>query len=108
MIMNEIDVNELKEKQESNKAPFLLDVREEFEYHISNIGGKLIPLNQLPDRLSEIEDKKDAEIVVMCRSGSRSADACELLKKEGFTNVVNLKGGINDWARKIDTSLPVY
>jgi len=106
--MKEIDVFELKEKREKNKDLLLLDVREEFEYHISNLGGLQVPLNQLHDKLNAIKDKKDEEIVVMCRSGKRSADACKLMEKEGFTNVINLKGGINDWARKIDPSMPVY
>lgn len=106
--MEEITVHELKEKKENNEPYFLLDVRENFEYHISNLKGTLIPLDELPDRLDEIEDKKNEEIIVMCRSGIRSANARSLLLDKGFKNVKNLKGGINQWAREIDTSLPVY
>lgn len=106
--MEEITVFQLKEMQEANKEFVLLDVRETFEYEFANLGGELVPLDQLPDRLNEIEQYKEKEIIVMCRSGSRSARACEYLSRSGFTNVKNLKGGINDWAREIDPSLPVY
>ncbi len=106
--MNEITVQELKEKMDNGDSFFLLDVREPFEYNISNINGELLPIDQLPDRIEELEDKKNIEIVVMCRSGNRSAKACELLSGHGFSDVKNLKGGINAWAKEIDNSLPVY
>lgn len=104
--MKEITVQELKLKKDNNEDFTLLDVREPHEYHISNIGGNLIPLDQLPEKIDELD--KNEEIVIMCRSGGRSAKACELLSKKGFTNVTNLKGGVNEWAKKIDSSLPVY
>jgi rhodanese-related sulfurtransferase len=107
-MMEEITVQELKEMQDNNESYFLLDVREDFEFHISNINGTLIPLDLLPDRVDEIEDKKDEEVIVMCRSGVRSAKAQQFLLENGFKNVRNLKGGINQWAREIDNSLPVY
>lgn len=106
--MDEITVQELNEKMKNDASFFLLDVREPFEYQISNIEGTLIPLDQLPGRLEEIEDKKNEEVIVMCRSGSRSAKAVTLLLGKGFSNVKNLKGGVNEWAREIDSSLPVY
>lgn len=106
--MKEITVNEMKEKKENKEPFFLLDVRENFEYQIANLNGTLIPLDELPSRLNELEDKKNDEVIVMCRSGARSANACRFLLDKGFTNVKNLKGGINQWAREIDTSLPVY
>lgn len=110
--MEEITVQELKEKLESEDSNlFLLDVREPFEQYQSKIeyeDSTLIPVDQLQNRLEELEAYKDQEIVCMCRSGSRSANACKLLNKEGFANAKNLKGGINEWARKIDSSLPVY
>lgn len=106
--MDEITVSQLKEMQETQKDFLLLDVRESFEYELTNIGGQLIPLDQLPDRIAEIEHFKEKDVIVMCRSGSRSARACEYLTRNGFTSVKNLKGGINDWAREIDPSLPVY
>lgn len=106
--MKEITVQELKKKFDEDESFFLLDVREQFEYQISNIDGELVPLDLLPEKLDEIKDKKDEEVIVMCRSGGRSARACELLSKHGFSDVKNLKGGINAWAREIDPSLPVY
>lgn len=104
--MKETTVQELKEKIDRNDDFTLLDVREPHEYQISNIDGTLIPLDDLPGRTDELD--KDKEIVVMCRSGARSANACKLLEKKGFKNVSNLVGGVNAWAKEIDTSLPVY
>ncbi|CAN5464910.1 hypothetical protein BH23BAC3_BH23BAC3_32320 [soil metagenome] len=105
--MKETTVEELKNKIDNNKEFTLLDVREPHEVHISKIeNSTLIPLDDLPARFNEIEKVK--EIVVMCRSGARSAKACEFLQKNGFENVSNLKGGVNEWAKKIDDSLPVY
>jgi len=106
--MKEINVQELKDKREANEDFLLLDVREQHEFYISNIEGTLIPLGQLPQRISEIEEYKEKEVVVICRSGARSAKAVELLEKEGFEDAKNLVGGINEWAKKIDPSLPVY
>lgn len=110
--MEEITVEEFKEKLESGDDNlFLLDVREPFEQYQSKIEydhSTLIPVDQLEDRLGELEGQKGKEVVCMCRSGSRSANACRFLEKKGFSNVKNLKGGINEWARKIDNSLPVY
>jgi rhodanese-related sulfurtransferase len=110
--MEEITVEELKQKIDTaDNDIFLLDVREPFEQYQSKIeyqNSQLIPVGELADRLDEIEDRRNQEIVCMCRSGSRSAEACKLLEKKGFSDVKNLKGGINDWARNIDNSLPVY
>lgn len=108
MEVKEITVFELSEKLNNNEELFILDVREPYEHKISNIGGTLIPLGELEDRLSEIESYKDKEVIVYCRSGSRSARACEIMQMEGFTNVWNLRGGVNHWAQNIDPDLPVY
>lgn len=104
--MKETSVQQLKEKKDQNEAFTLLDVRDPHELHISSLGGQLIPLEDLSERLDELNP--DDEIVVMCRSGARSAKACEILEENGFSNVSNLKGGINAWAKEIDPSLPVY
>ncbi len=110
--MEEITVQEFKEKLDSEESNvFLLDVREPFEQYQSKIeceNSKLIPVGELQSRLDEIESQKDNEIVCLCRSGGRSSEACKLLEEKGFANVKNLKGGINEWAREIDDSLPVY
>jgi adenylyltransferase/sulfurtransferase len=109
--MEQITVQQFKEKIEAGEDVFLLDVREPFEQYQSNIDydhSTLIPVDELPARLDEIKKHKNDEIVCMCRSGSRSSKAAKFLEKEGFENVKNLKGGINQWARDIDNSLPVY
>ncbi len=105
--MQEITVQELKELKDNNADFFLLDVREDVEYMVSNLGGHHIPVEQLENRLQEIEDRKDANVVVMCRSGGRSAKAVALLENHGFKQVSNLTGGIRKWAEEIDPSLPV-
>jgi adenylyltransferase/sulfurtransferase len=109
--MQQITVHEFKEKIDAGEDVFLLDVREPFEQYQSNIdydNSTLIPIDDLRGRLDEIENHKNDEVVCMCRSGSRSSKAAKFLQKKGFVNVKNLKGGINQWAREIDDSLPVY
>jgi len=103
---DQITVDELNKKLQDNEDIFLLDVREPHEYEISNLGGYLIPLNDLPNRLNELDSAH--EIVVHCKIGSRSAKAVQFLKKAGFKKVKNLAGGINAWAGRIDKSMPRY
>ncbi|MEX0719764.1 MAG: rhodanese-like domain-containing protein [Balneolaceae bacterium] len=105
--MKEISVQELKEKKESGSDFLLLDVREDVEYLVSNLDGHHIPLGQLQNRIEEIEDQQDKEVVVMCRSGNRSSKAVTFLEKQDFKNVANLKGGMKKWAEEIDPSVPV-
>jgi rhodanese-related sulfurtransferase len=106
--MNEITAEELKQKIDNEENFTFLDVRELFETYISSIEIQTIsiPLEELGSRIDELG--KDDEIIVMCRCGNRSKTACELLIQHGFENVANLKGGINTWAARIDTSLPQY
>ncbi len=105
--IKEIDVNELKKWRDSGEDFELVDVREQNEYEIVQIGGKLIPLGEVTSRQSEIP--KDKKVVIMCRSGKRSATAIkELQTNFGYSNLINLSGGILAWAEKIDTSLPRY
>lgn len=102
-----ISVHELKQKIDANGAVTVLDVREPFEYEIAHIEGtKLIPLGELPRRLDELE--RHGEIAVHCKSGKRSAQAVQLLRRAGFTNVVNIEGGIDAWADEIDPNVPKY
>lgn len=103
---NEITVQELKQRIDGGEQIFLLDVREPVEYKIANIGGYLVPLSQLPARLKELDPSK--EIVAYCHHGTRSAYAVQLLQQNGFTNVKNLVGGINQWSQTIDPSVPKY
>lgn len=109
--MEEITVQQLKDKIEQGENVFIVDVREPFEKYQSDIdydNKTLIPVGDLQKRVDELNDYKDQEVVCMCRSGARSAKATRFLEREGFSNVKNLKGGINQWAKEIDTSLPVY
>jgi len=103
---HEITVVDLAERVKTNHLK-LLDVREPHELEISKIPNAInIPLGQLAARLSEL-DSAD-EMVIFCKSGSRSARGLELLASAGFKKVKNLKGGINAWAREVDTNLPLY
>lgn len=105
--MKEITVQELKEKKDNGDDFLLVDVREDVEYLVSNLDGQHIPLGQLETRLDEIEADKDAQIVMMCRSGGRSGRAVGIMEGNGFTNVYNLQGGITAWSNEIDPSMPV-
>ena len=103
----DITVQELAEKLSGDHPPRLIDVREPHELMISSLeGAKLIPLGQLAGKLSELDSAE--EMVLLCKSGSRSARALELLVGAGFRKVRNLKGGINAWAAEVDPSLPIY
>ncbi len=103
----DISARELAERLGLGNPPLLLDVREPHELEISHIdGAQLIPLGQLASRLSELDTAQ--EMVVFCKAGTRSARALELLLSAGFRKVKNLHGGINEWAREVDTNLPVY
>ncbi|HSR20507.1 MAG TPA: molybdopterin-synthase adenylyltransferase MoeB [Anaerolineales bacterium] len=94
-------------KRLQQNALVLLDVREPHELEISSLpGAKNIPLGALAARLAELDSAQ--EMVVFCKSGSRSARALELLLSAGFRKVRNLQGGINSWARQVDTRLPIY
>tara|TARA_B100000749_G_C18321519_1_gene421064 strand:- start:249 stop:800 length:552 start_codon:yes stop_codon:yes gene_type:complete len=100
-------VEELKARLDHQDDVFILDVRETQEYQICRIpGSKLIPLGDLPKRLSELEGHD--EMVVHCKSGVRSAKAVRLLREAGFKKAQNLSGGIMAWIEKIDPSLPKY
>jgi len=102
----QMSVVELKQRRDAGDEVFVLDVREPFEYQIAQIGGHLIPLGELPNRLGEL--KPDQEIVVQCKSGGRSQRAAEFLANNGFTNVHNLAGGITAWANEIDPTVAKY
>jgi molybdopterin/thiamine biosynthesis adenylyltransferase/rhodanese-related sulfurtransferase len=105
----EITVEELKEKMDKGEKFFLLDVREPFEADIATLGGTMISIKTLPERVSEIESHKNEEVIVYCRSGSRSHYATEFLRDEaGFTNVKNLVGGVLAWSDIIDPTMEKY
>lgn len=99
----DITVQELKKKQDAQDSFVLIDVRETYEHDEFNIGGKLIPLGDIPASVAEIMTHKDEEVIVYCRSGQRSGMAKKLLQQSGFSNVRNLEGGMLAWADQIGT-----
>jgi sulfur-carrier protein adenylyltransferase/sulfurtransferase len=102
----QMQVKDLKRRIDAGEDLFILDVREPFEYQIANIGGRLIPQNDVPQRLAEID--RGREIVVQCKTGRRSQRIAEFLKESGYPQVVNLAGGIAAWSDEIDPSVPRY
>jgi sulfur-carrier protein adenylyltransferase/sulfurtransferase len=102
-----ITVADLKAQLDAGSPLMILDVREPHELEISKWPEALnIPKGQVVSRAAEIP--RDQQIVVACKTGQRSRDSIIMLQEAGFTNLVNLKGGINAWAKEIDTSLPTY
>jgi adenylyltransferase/sulfurtransferase len=102
----EISVEELKQRLDAKEDLVIVDVREPHEYQICNLNGVLIPLNDLPRRVHELDPSK--EMVVHCRSGARSARAVGFLQQAGFAKAKNLAGGILAWADRIDPKVPKY
>ena len=102
----EITPRELKARLDRGDDIFILDVREPHEYQICNLGGYLLPLGDLSRRVNELDSSR--EIVAHCRSGKRSAEATEFLRKAGFRKVLNLKGGILAWSDEVDPTVPKY
>ncbi len=103
----EIEVTEVKEKLDRGDKFVLIDVREPHEHQICNIpAAKLIPLGEVGRRLDELDP--EADIVIHCKSGMRSARACGILKAAGFKHVRNMKGGILAWSDQVDRSVPKY
>lgn len=103
----EIDVVALKSRLDKGDKFQFVDVREPHEYQIASIpGAKLIPLNDVPKRLSELDP--NTETIVHCKMGGRSAKACDFLRANGFKSVKNVLGGITAWSDKVDPSVPKY
>ncbi|PSK88853.1 rhodanese-like domain-containing protein [Taibaiella chishuiensis] len=99
--MEHITVEQLKARLDAGEQLHVLDVREANEYAESNIGATLLPLSQLRNMDTEaIDDWKQDEVIVHCRSGKRSMEACMLLDTMGFAKTVNVTGGILDWQQK--------
>lgn len=93
----DITVQELKQKLDNKEQFVFIDVREPWENEEFNLGAKLIPLGTLINQLWELEDYKNDEIVIHCKSGSRSGMAKAMLQANGFSNVRNLLGGVLEW-----------
>ncbi len=100
--MQNITAEELKQRMDNGEALNIVDVREPHEHAEFNIGGILIPLGDVRAmQIDELEDLKDKEVIVYCKSGNRSGQAAMLLETMGFSNVVNLQGGMMRWREVI-------
>jgi len=106
MAVPEIRVEELKQRLDAGENLFLLDVRDESEYEISNIGGQLIPLAELSRRVDELDVNQ--KIATICKMGPRVAKTAQVLHNAGFTHVWNLTGGINAWSDRVDKNVRRY
>jgi rhodanese-related sulfurtransferase len=105
--MKEITVLELKSKMDGGEDFQLIDVREENEREFANIGGEHIPMGSIAEKIDMIS--KDKEVVIYCRSGSRSGQVVNFLEmNHGIEKLYNLKGGILAWSDEIDTSIKKY
>ncbi|HYB52611.1 MAG TPA: rhodanese-like domain-containing protein [Thermoanaerobaculia bacterium] len=103
----QLTVEELKQRRDQGDGPALLDVREPHEYALADLPDSIkVPLGTLPKSLDRIP--KDRELVVYCRSGARSGNAVQFLRQVGYERAVNLEGGINAWAERIDPSMRKY
>jgi rhodanese-related sulfurtransferase len=105
----EISVRQLKDRLDRGDEICIVDVREPHEWDICNLskfGSTLIPMREVPAHAGDLP--RDRDIVVLCRSGARSARVTDYLRQAGFDRAMNLQGGIRAWAQSIDTSMPVY
>jgi rhodanese-related sulfurtransferase len=100
--MEDITVIELRNRMNAGEKLNIIDVREEWEAEEFNIGAKVIPLAQLPFNLDYLEQFKDQELILHCRSGGRSGQAKQFLMSKGFTKVRNLLGGMIEWQNTPD------
>jgi adenylyltransferase/sulfurtransferase len=107
MSIQNIRPTELKTRLDAGEDLFVLDVRMDWELAISHLDfAKQIVLDELPERMTEIP--QDRPVVVICRSGGRSMQACQFLEAQGWPDLYNLEGGILEWARQVDPSLPTF
>ena len=106
--MRRMTVRELKAYLDgAGQHPFLLDVREPWEYGICRIDGShLIPMRNVPDSLQELDPARG--IVVICHHGIRSRQVALFLEHQGFTSIINMEGGVAAWAREVDPAMPTY
>jgi rhodanese-related sulfurtransferase len=107
MTVKQLSATELKNKIQQEETLFLLDVREPHEFQYAHIANSiLIPLNQIPNRLGELDPRQ--EIVVICHHGMRSQQAANYLVQSGYKKIANLTGGIDAWSCTCDSSIPRY
>lgn len=105
--MQQISPRDLAERLRSDAPPFLLDVREPWEFHICHIdGAELVPMREVPAALGRLD--REQPLVVICHHGIRSQQVALFLDYHGFTQVLNLQGGIAAWARDVDPTMHTY
>jgi rhodanese-related sulfurtransferase len=106
--MRELSAGELKKYLDAaSEKPLLLDVREPWEFEIAQLeNARLIPMRTIPGKLSELDP--DQETVVICHHGIRSRQICRFLESQGFTQLINLSGGVAEWAREVDNHMATY
>ncbi len=106
--MRELTTDECKTYlEQATEKPLLLDVREPWEYQIVHLeGSRLVPMRQIPQAEDTLDP--DQEIIVICHHGIRSRQVALYLENKGFSNVVNLRGGVDAWARNTDMSMQTY
>lgn len=105
--MRQMTVAELTERLAAGDKPVLLDVREPWEFELCHIeGSQPMPMGSVPARAGELDAQ--AETVVICHHGGRSAQVGMFLERQGFRNVVNLAGGVAAWAAQVDPAMPRY
>jgi adenylyltransferase/sulfurtransferase len=106
-LSSDASVEEVRRRLAQGESLDLVDVREAEEYQLCRLpGSRWIPLRELAGRLDELD--REREIIVYCHHGIRSARAVSFLRQMGFTGARNLRGGIDEWARKIDPTMPTY
>lgn len=107
MTVKQLSATALNNKIQQKETLFLLDVREPHEFQFAHIADSvLIPLNQIPNRLGELDPQQ--EIVVICHHGMRSLQAANYLVQSGYKNIANLTGGIDAWSCNCDNSVRRY
>lgn len=107
MSLGRITACQLQARLASNAPPLILDVREPWEVETARLSGAItVPLAEVPARLDWLDPRR--EIVVLCHHGIRSRLAAEFLERSGFDSVLNLEGGIDAWAREVDSTVPTY
>jgi rhodanese-related sulfurtransferase len=105
----EIDCLSVKARLDAGDPIVLLDCRERQEYELVKIAsGRLLPMSEITERVSELDELRDAEIVVYCHHGVRSRQVANWLRGQGFAHVQSLAGGIDRWSQEIDESLARY
>jgi rhodanese-related sulfurtransferase len=107
--MKQMTATELQALLDSGVKPLMIDVREANELSNGVIEGAVhIPMNEVPARLEEFAAQQDQPVVLICRSGQRSAQVGQFMEHVGFNDVINLDGGMNSWATDVDTSMNAY